>query len=195
MLSGQNLVLKPVPDEQLLFERLEKCVKNWFDRFDLFLLHDETLGAESGVTTEIWRDAARPEFELRLVFDDAVPIIYLGVVVDEQADANVLLNDLATCFEVYRHEELLPDALSNPQDVQAWTRLAISLNGQHEERVESSLLTSLASLDADRLTAAAMAAALLGWSSLADPLRAALAQPLPEEVRPRLSLALLACET
>jgi hypothetical protein len=195
MLSSKSLVLKPVADEDALFDEVERCVKGWHQSYDLFLLHDETLeDDESGVTTAIWRDPARPDFELRLVGDDEVPMVYVSVVPDEKADLETLLAELAKCFDVYQPDALMPEALSNPGDARAWTKLAIALNGRRDEQVESVLLANLSGLNADRLYAAAMAASLLCWPTLVEPLRAALARPIPEEARPALSLALKACE-
>lgn len=195
MCSSKSLVLKPIFDENTLFDRLEQCIKSWFDRFDLFLLHDETIEDESGIVTTIWRDEVRPDFELRLTFDDAVPMTYLSVVGDDQSDVETLTNDLAGHFRIYTPEELIPDALLNLEDLEVWTRLAISLNGQYNEQVESVLLANLSSLNADRLAVAATAIALLRWSSFIEPLHTTLSTSIPEDVRSVLVIALQACES
>lgn len=194
MCASKSLVLKPIADENVLFEHLEHCIKSWFERFDLFLLQDEILEDESGIVTAIWRDEVRPDFELRLTFDDAIPMTYLSVIGDDQSDVETLTSDLAGHFRIYTPEELLPNALLNPENLEAWTGLAISLNGQYNEQVESALLANLSSLNADRLAVAATAIALLRWSSFIEPLQATLSTLIPKDVRSALMVALQACE-
>jgi hypothetical protein len=194
MSDMRSIVLRPVADEDALFPELDELVRPWFKRHDLFLLHDGTLeDEEAQVTTAVWRDAARPDFELRLVADDAVPMLYITVVPDDRTDTGALVDELRKKFDAYGTEELLRDVEAAPADSGAWTKLAIALGGEHHPRVEALLREGLASSDADALESTALASALLRWPGLVEPLRAALARDVPDEVRPALRLAIQAC--
>jgi hypothetical protein len=191
--TSRSLILKPSEHSDALSTKIERVIKPWFKRFDLFPLHEGSdADEETGVTTAIWLDAARPDFELRLVADDQAEMLYLVVVPDEGADAAALIADLRAHFETYRPDELLADVEADPGDVAAWTRLAVAMNGEHDPRVESLLLANLSGSDSAGLHSAAVGAALLCWSSLAGPLRDALSRPIPEDARGPLALALQA---
>lgn len=194
MASNTCLVFRNFREAENLFAQVDEWIQRWHALFDLFLLHDETLeDEESGITTAIWRDPARQEFEVRLVFDEGVPMIYLCIVPDDRSEVESLIQDIAQRFEFYDPNEIRVSAISNLSDVAAWTSLAISLSGAYDREIESVMRTQLSSNDPDQLSAAAMAASLLQWPELAAPLGAALARSIPENLRPALFVALQAC--
>jgi len=193
MITSKSIVLKTTPDEDELYEGINRLLQQWGTRFGIYLSYEDTLNSDVGITTFIWKDFRKPGLEIRLIFDEIVPMTYFSVNANTYVDADTLLDDLKKNFPSYCPEELWPEVFNNHGDIAAWTRLAISMNGQQDPLVESLLVENLISYDNNRLNAAAVAAALLRWPSLVEPLKSLLTRSLPPELKRAINLALLAC--